>query len=88
MEFSYLNLRGRIEKCSLKLLQNLILIKIYTEFDGESREIGAFMPIPSDGILELKRFLNIDVKPGLNGSIGWFLESKVQSWLKWNFGVM
>jgi hypothetical protein len=28
------------------------------------------------------------VKPGLDGSIGWFLESKVRSWLKWNFGVM
>jgi hypothetical protein len=72
----------------LKLLEDLSLLKNYSNFDGKKREIGTFMPIPSDGILELERFLNIDVKPGLDGSIGWFLESKVRSWLKWNFGVM
>ena len=35
-------------------LKICIKIKIYTEFDGKNREIGTFVPIPSDGILELE----------------------------------
>jgi hypothetical protein len=46
------------------------------------------MPIPSDRILELERFLNVDVKASLDGAIGWLFESKVDSRLQRNFCVM
>lgn len=69
-------------------LKICIKIKIYTEFDGKNREIGTFVPIPSDGILELEWFLDINVKSSLDGSIQWCLKSEIYSWFERDFDVM
>ena len=46
------------------------------------------MPIPSDGILELERFLDIDVKASFYRIIGLILQDKVEVWFEWDFDVM
>jgi hypothetical protein len=46
------------------------------------------MPIPSDGILELERFLDINVKAILDMIIGWILEGEVEAGFERDFDVM
>ena len=40
------------------------------------------MPIPSDGILELERFFDIDVKTSFYRIIGLILQDEVEVWFE------